>query len=92
MGRPISATGETALSIVNAKMRGCKPLKQTFYSAVRPINQHGEIGALLQRSPAPVFQRTATRPMLAMSNIELYATLDAQDTVIGFSSASGITE
>ena len=36
-------------------------------------------GAAPKRSPVPVFRRAKAKPMPAMSNVQLYAALDAQD-------------
>jgi hypothetical protein len=36
--------------------------------------------AVPQRSPVPVYYRTNAKPMPPMSNAQLYAALDAQDT------------
>ena len=55
------------------------------------------VGALPQRSPAPVFHRADAKPMTAMSNAQLWAILDAQSAAVlsgqtGCSSRTGWTE
>ena len=63
-----------------AAMEGIK-LKDYFARLVEAALQRPSLAAAQsKRSPAPVFKRKAARPMPALSNAQLNALMDEQDT------------
>lgn len=63
-----------------AALEGLK-LKDYFARMVQTALQRPpEQGQTPKRSPAPIFQRDNAQPMPALSNAELQALMDAQDT------------
>lgn len=62
-----------------AALEGVK-LKDYFARIVQTALQRPlATAAAPKRSPVPVFRRAKAKPMPAMSNVQLYAALDAQD-------------